>query len=558
MLCNMKKIVTILCLFILSAPLVPAQHTVGLLYYKPSLSSEGYNLIYPHNQPNVYLLDNCGEIVHVWTDDSDFRPGNTAYLLPNGNLVKAKRPASVSGDPIWAGGGGGTVEMRDWDNNLLWTYTMNDSLQRFHHDLAPMPNGNLLMIAWELKTREEAIQAGRDTALLSQDEVWPEKIVEIDPTTSEIVWEWHVWDHLIQDFDPTKDNYGVVADHPELIDLNYDTSDGRADWLHANSLDYNEELDQIMISIPTFSEIWIIDHSTTTEQAAGHSGGRGNRGGDLLYRFGNPVTYGAGTEDDQMLFYQHDAHWVDDYLPNSFPHLGKIAVFNNRIGDDYSTAHLFIPPWNMYKWRYDQDNGVWGPDNFNRTYQHPVPTKLYSTGLSSVQLLPNGNTLICSGRFGYSFEMTPDQEIVWEYKTPLVGGAPATQGDTLQMNNNLTFRIQRIPPTDSAFIGRDLTPMGYIELEPDSTYCHSILSSVENVIPYGLKIFPNPAQDQLTIEWKDGMHVYLELFDLLGRKVAGFDSSGGRQYLDIAHLQEGVYFVVIDGVEVRKLMIVRE
>jgi hypothetical protein len=37
--------------------------------------------------------------------------------------------------------------------------------------------------------------------------------------------------------------------------------------------------------------LWVIDHQTTTAQAASHTGGRYNKGGDLLYRWGNPQTY---------------------------------------------------------------------------------------------------------------------------------------------------------------------------------------------------------------------------------------------------------------------------
>ncbi|MFT7451458.1 MAG: hypothetical protein ACI9VN_002182, partial [Patescibacteria group bacterium] len=71
-----------------------SQNTVGLLDYDVTQSYQGYTMIYPHNQPNVYLIDNCGEIVHSWTDDEDFRPGNTAYLRPDGSLVKTKRGSS--------------------------------------------------------------------------------------------------------------------------------------------------------------------------------------------------------------------------------------------------------------------------------------------------------------------------------------------------------------------------------------------------------------------------------------------------------------------------------
>ena len=319
---NLLCTLFLLCCF---AGKIQAQNTVGLLSYEPSESFQGYNLFYPHNQPNVYLINDCGEIVHVWEDEPNFRPGNMAYLQDDGRLIKCKRESAVANDPIWAGGGGAFVEIRGWDNNLEWSFEQNDSLARLHHDIAPMENGNILMIVWEKKTKEEAIAAGRDTSLITEGELWPDYIIEVDPTTDEIVWEWHAWDHLIQDFDPTKANYGVVADNPQKININWDTSDGEADWMHTNAIDYNDELRQILISVPTFHEVWVIDHSTTTEQAAGSFGGLGGRGGDLLYRWGNPATYDTGTEADQKLFYPHDIHWIDTYLVPTHPYLRKVC-----------------------------------------------------------------------------------------------------------------------------------------------------------------------------------------------------------------------------------------
>lgn len=532
-------------------------HTVGLLSYNPAKAYDGYNLIYPHNQPNVYLLDNCGEVVHVWQDEPQWRPGNTAYLLPNGNLVKTKRPAAIANDPIWAGGGGAIVEIRDWDNNLLWSFERNNEQERLHHDIALTDQGTILMIVWELKTQEEAIQAGRDPSLLADGELWPDYIIEVDPENDEIVWEWHVWDHLVQDFDPSKENYGVVADNPQRVDVNWDTSDGDADWMHTNAIDYNAEIGQVIISVPTFHEVWIIDKTTTTQQAAGSTGGFGGRGGDLLYRWGNPAAYQSGTAEDQTLFYQHDIHWIDDFLDFSNPFFGRLAVFNNQVGEDFSTANIFNPGFDMYKLGYPMMGNVWGPNSFDLTIQHPEPTMMYSTGLSSIQVLPNGNFLICVGRFGYSFEITPDNEIVWEYKTPLNGGARASQGDVLSENNNLTFRMDRYPAEYAAFEGRDLSSQGWIELNPDSTFCEQILPAGEQFSSYGLKAYPNPAASQLVLEWEGGVWASFEVFDLWGRQLERFRATGGRKYMDISDWREGVYFVRVNGMDVRKVVVRR-
>ncbi|NIP37363.1 MAG: arylsulfotransferase, partial [Thermoplasmata archaeon] len=112
-----------------------------------------------------------------------------------------------------------------------------------------------------------------------------------------------------QDFDPQRSNYGVVEDHPELIDINF-PKEKLPEWQHSNTVTYNPELDQVMITDRNFDELWVIDHSTTTAEAKGHTGGDQGRGGDLLYRWGNPRAYRAGNLTDQVLYGPHDAQWI--------------------------------------------------------------------------------------------------------------------------------------------------------------------------------------------------------------------------------------------------------
>ena len=551
---NLLNLALILTMILANFKANSQETTVGLLSYDVTRTYEGYNLIYPHNQPNVYLLNMCGEIAHSWTDSTDFRPGNTAYLRPDGTLVKTKRSSSIIADSIWAGGGGAIVEIRSWDNDLIWSFEMNNPDFRLHHDVAPMPNGNILMLAWERKKMSEAVALGRDPALLNQGDLWPEYIFEINPNTDEIVWEWHVWDHLVQDVDDSKPNFGVIADHKELVNINYDDNAGKSDWMHSNALDFSPELNQIMLSVPTFNELWIIDHSTTTAQAATHVGGRANHGGDLIYRFGNLAAYEKGDSADQILFYQHDAHWADDFLSVTHPHYGKIVAFNNRVGADFSTVEIFESSWEMYVGDYTHFQGAFPPFETEETITHPTPQMMYSTGLSSAQVLQNGNILICNGRTGYLFELTPDDEIVWEYRVPLIGGMAVSQGDSLSLNNNLTFRVDRYPTDYQGFVGKNLDPKGWIENDPIEDYCGRLVSTSmpDN---FSFSVYPNPADDMVHLTWDTGQPLQISIHDLLGRRVKSERAIGGMVYLDVSDLQPNIYFLRLGDYRVLKLIV---
>jgi hypothetical protein len=375
-------------------------------------ASEGYNLFAPLGSKVTYLMGNDGKTVYTW--ESDYRPGNSVYLLENRNLLRTGN----FGSDFNVGGAGGVVQEIAPDGTVVWEFQYSTDQYRLHHDIEPLPNGNVLMIAWERKTEAEAIAAGRAPSLLTDGELWPDHIIEVNPTSGAIVWEWHVWDHLIQDYDPTKDNYGVVADHPELVDLNFTGSGirpGNPDWNHINSIDYNKELDQILVSVRNFSEIWVIDHSTTTAEAAGHSEGNSGKGGDILYCWGNPQAYGAGDASDQKFFVQHDAQWIEAGYPGE----GNILVFNNgggRPDGNYSSVDEIAPPVDSAGNYTLIPGSAYGPEEQTWVYTADNPTDFYADRISGAQRLPNGNTLICSGTDGYFFEVTADKQIVWEYQ----------------------------------------------------------------------------------------------------------------------------------------------
>jgi hypothetical protein len=421
---------------------------LGLVLNDPR-ALPGYTLIAPLRSTMTYLIDTQGKVVHEW--HSRYTPAASVYLLENGHLL---RTCDLGLETRSFGGGaapGGRVQEYGWNGELVWDFKFFNPKQLPHHDVTRLPNGNLLMIVWDKKTAKEAIAAGRRPELVGNSHLLPDSLIEVRPTgktTGQVVWEWHLWDHLVQDFDKSKPNYGNVAEHPELVNINYGEevtapvvaakvgaakrqSTAKAapattpprprranpDWTHANCVAYNAELDQVVVSVHEFSEIWVIDHGTTTAEAAGHTGGRRGKGGDLLYRWGNPRAYRGGTKADQRLFAQHNAHWI----PRGLPGAGHLLVFNNgpgRPGGTYSSVDEIVLPVDA-EGRYVHKPGTaYGPDTPLWRYTAPKTSDFFSHYISGAQRLPNGHTLICSGANGTVFEVTPAKDMVWKYVNP--------------------------------------------------------------------------------------------------------------------------------------------
>jgi len=457
-----------------SSPANPVQ-TVGLLT-NDNRAFEGYTLIAPKHYTNTYLVNNAGQIVNRWT--SRYEPGQSAYLLTNGHLLRC---GFTKNGALTGGGEGGRLEEYDWHGNLVWELDYATPTNMSHHDITPLPNGNVLLLVVEKKTYAEVLAAGFNPALLHPDVakngyMLPDSVIEVQPTRprgGKILWEWHVWDHLIQDFDPARNNYGVVSDHPERVNVNgwvEGASGIMPFWNHMNSVAYNPELDQIVLSVRGSSELWVIDHGTTTAEATGHKGGRRGKGGDLLYRWGNPVNYGCGTAANQMLFDQHDAQWIDSDCPGA----GHLLIFNNGLGRHYSTVDEIIPPL-LTSGLYSIASGTaYGPTALTWTYVATPPSSMYSEAISGAQRLPNGNTLMCDGVHGIVTEVTAAGEIVWRYVCPVVQTGPLSQGQTPGLDDrghqyNAVFKVRRYPTSYPGFQDKDLIPQGTIELPVNPT-----------------------------------------------------------------------------------------
>ncbi len=515
-------------------------NTIGLLEIDSILVSDGYVLFNPENQSTVFLINNCGEVVHTWKTDEFRLPGKEQYIDEAGRLYLASIQPALQNPSFGSGGAGGVLEILDWEGNIEWQRIVADGQQRQHHDIHIMPNGNIMYIAWENIPLDKAAECGFDTLNNPQIGFWPDKIVEINPNTDQIVWEWRSMDHMIQDIDSERMNYGVIAEHPERININYiDFAFGRQDVHHINAIDYNEELDMVMISVRNFNEIWIIDHSTTIEEAASHDGGLRGKGGDLIYRWGNPAAYNSGEESDQKLFRQHDAAWIDD-VPQNHPYFGQVSVYNNFIGPEFSLGTVFNPVFNADENSFASESGLYLPLDFTTTFSHPVQAKTFSTAASNIQMLPNGNVLMCAARQGRMFELTISGDLTWEYLIPTRNGLPIMQGEEIQLSDNFTFSGRRYAIDFNGFQGRDLTPKGFIELNPNTEVC-SISLGLNGTNENNYQVYPNPVKDILTINIDRKSK--LRITDLFGNVLLQETVNQGETHFNLEHLPSGFYFV---------------
>ena len=453
----MKQWFTIFSILIFSSALFAQNSTpgvtVGLLYSDQTQVAPGYLLYTPQNSNKGYLIDMCGELVNDWT----FSGGSNYsgfYLLDDGSVVKF-----ITGYGGTAAYGDGCFEQRDWNNNLVWEYCGVGAYSGLHSDLYPLPNGNFLAVMQDPHTFQEAVAKGLDPSRIGNNYDL-ESVIEIQPVGTNggnIVWEWHTWDHIVQDFNPSvTSTFGVIADNPGRYDGHLPGFSN----MHVNSIYYNEALDHIVISSWKDSEIYIVDHNTTTAQAAGPMG-------DFLFRWGNPQNYDRGTANDKKLFGQHNPKWVKSSYPN---HGGKMSIYNNRYGNlpgvglgNQSAAVVIDPVWDATSGTYQMDaGGKYLPTTYDYFWTGNVidNSTLYSSIMSGADVQANGNIMICEATRGRISEVTNNNDVVWVYQSPDSNGNIVNQGNN---SNSDVYKMDKYDPSHPGLAGRDLTPYGPIE-----------------------------------------------------------------------------------------------
>lgn len=542
----MKKSISksIFVIFIITSISIKAQQWNGL------------TLVAKQNSTSALLVDTAGVTVKTYTATGG--TGYSAYMEPGGTMVRSLK---ITNSTFTGGGACGAIQKVDANNNVTWTYTVSSSTDYSHHDHCVLPNGNVLIISYESKTQAQLTAAGGTVGLSSG--IWPEKIIEVKPltaTTGTVVWEWHVWDHLVQNVNAAGANYqSSIVNHPELLNINYLTT---KDWMHMNGIDYNPILDQIVVSSHNLNEWYIIDHSTTTAQAASHSGGNGGKGGDFLYRWGNPAAYQAtGTK---ILNVTHDAHWIPEGIPNT----GRLVGFNNggqTTPSSKSTIDQILTPITNYNYSITAGSAF-----TPATYDSRLVCTAYNSNMGSSDQYVNGNQLICLAIAGTIYETNAAGSVLWtysaggscsqahRYSTCYLNNPPppiptiTLVGNDIQSSSATTYQwylngnlisgatSQNFTPTQSGIYVVRTTDANGCVYRYSNGYNYSTTVSVQDIETKDVTIYPNPTEGiiDLNFNFQNPNKVTVVVYDALGKIVY---SNTNTFRIDLTNFTNGVY-----------------
>jgi hypothetical protein len=524
-----------------------SQQWDGLTYYGNSGSSNGY------------LIDTTGTTVKTFTYAGFGNNGYSTHMMPGGFVWRSVYNPSNS---LIGGGMTGRIQKWSYTNTLLWDYTYSSANYCLHHDHCPLPNGNVLVIAYDVKTPTDASNAGATNSIT----IWSEKIMELQPVGTNsaiVVWEWKVWDHLVQNVNPAKANYQTsIVDHPELFNINYLT---QKDWLHMNGIDYNPMLDQIALSTHNLNEWYIIDHSTTKAEAASHTGGNSGKGGDILYRWGNPSAYQA--TGLPILSVTHDAHWIPEGCPNA----GYLTGINNKgfTGPKTTVDNIIVP---RADYNYTITTGsAYTPASFTNRYTSTG----YTSNMGSCEQFPNGNQMICLATSGTIFEINAAGTVLWtkatggtcpqshRYTTCFINNpAPAQpsislSGTDLQSTSGVTYQWYvngnlipgatnqlHTPSQNGIYVVRVTDSNGCVYAY-SAGYNYALITGINGVaVKNDISIYPNPTNGLVSIA--TNLFTYerynVSVTDVHGKLLMSVENTNT---LDLSELPNGVYFVSV-------------
>jgi arylsulfate sulfotransferase len=303
----------------------------------------------PNGKVTASAFDLEGNL--IWFDDL---PDGTRLdypfpikLLPDGNFLMVVAGASDSVREVdLAGDTISELSLRDIDQSLSQA-GFPITLASLHHDILPLPNGHLILLASQQKIFTDLLGFPGAT------QVTGDALVDLDETRKP-VWVWSTFDHL----DIHRQPFGFP------------------DWTHANALIYSPDDGNLILSIRHQHWVIKIDYRD------------GGGDGSILWRLGpgGDFTIPNGTSAD-FNYAQHYPVLIGPARSGVFP-LMLFDNGNNRIMDSNGTvcSSPRAPPCYSRPVVFQLDETA---KTAKILWQYKLP--VFSGCCGNINLLENGN-----------------------------------------------------------------------------------------------------------------------------------------------------------------------
>jgi hypothetical protein len=282
-----------------------------------------------------------------------------AKLMPNGDiLITVGQGSFIQPSP------GSTSSIREIDlaGNIIREISTNElsaklqaagynlTLQEFHHDVTPLPNGHWLVLSNSIRPFTDLPGYPGVTNVLG------DVVIDLDQNLQP-VWVWNEFDH----FD--------VNRHPMQF----------PDWTHTNAVVYSPSDGNIIVSIRHQNWVVKVDYRN------------GTGAGDVLWRLGEggDFTLQSGVDPTD---WQYAQHYPSLFSPNSSGNfaLGLMDNGDDRIFPAAVVCGTMGAPACLYTtipvFQIDE-----GAKTATLTSHQILPTSLYSSWGGNTELLTNGN-----------------------------------------------------------------------------------------------------------------------------------------------------------------------
>ncbi len=421
--------VLLLYCFISSVSSAPSVYPTGTTIYDPDKAWNGYTIFrLPDNEGDVLIDMNGGE-VRRWPQTA----GYPARIFPGGYIMGSTGDLTPHQDLI-------ALIQWDWEGNEVWRFDRLEHVEnkageiiwaaRQHHDWQREGNP----VGYYTPGMDPLVEGGKTLVLahkklmaphITDKRIEDDYIVEVS-WEGEVIWSWLASDHF--------DEFGFddVSKAAIRKAVKYNADTGAFDWLHVNSASYvgpnkwydggDERFhpDNVIISGREANLIAII-----------------NRNGNVVWQMGPDFR----SDDRHMAIGQIIGQHHPHIIPKGLPGEGNMMLFDNGGSAGYGPANPLAPDGVSTLTRFTSRVIEFNPQTYEMVWEYSPPGRanyqFFSRNVSSAQRLPNGNTLITEGAEGRLFEVTTDNEIVWEYMMPYF------EGDEFPVAR--TYRAYRVP-----------------------------------------------------------------------------------------------------------------